>query len=152
MSLIKQVLSLSFIFFSLSCSIGVKSSNTNEDRSWLQSDNEILSIQVYYLGHSLISDVNDMAMSILNYIEEDSFTFDEQEIPGCPLSWHWDETQAGGLDPFISDREIHMRQLHEALDSGDYSHIVITDSVPRGGSGITGTAEPLKESTIRKNR
>lgn len=124
---------------------------TNPANPWLQSNNTIEEINAYYLGHSLISGINDMAMYILNEEQPGSFDFDEQEIPGCPLSYHWDSTESGPGE-FVSNPDIHMVQLHAALDSGNYNHIVVTDSVPRGGAGMEAETVDYLELILARAR
>jgi hypothetical protein len=89
-------------------------------------------VSAYFVGHSLMSDIPDIVTHITNEMRPGSMSFREQDVAGAPLRWHWEETGPGGADPIETGDFTH--QIHEALASGLYSHLVVTDSVPRGGT------------------
>ncbi|MCC5877874.1 MAG: hypothetical protein JJU11_16765 [Candidatus Sumerlaeia bacterium] len=87
-------------------------------------------INAFYIGHSLISDIPDMVMALAAaHPDAGAFTFREQNIPGAPLRWQWDEQDR--------DTEIveptYQGLFHVHLPTGEYDTLVLTDSVPRGG-------------------
>lgn len=90
-------------------------------------------ISAYYVGHSLLSDIPDFVAHMSNRMRSGSFSFREQNVPGAPLRWHWEESGPDGDGPVQNEKFVH--QIHEALASGRYTHIIVTDGVPRGASG-----------------
>lgn len=96
-------------------------------------------IHAFYLGHSLNSDKPDQVQAILAAQNMGNFTFREQFIPGSPLRWHWNEAAPGGSQPYIENGTYGFdptfnQNLYHALDGGLISHLIVTDSVPRGGA------------------
>lgn len=79
-------------------------------------------VNAVYIGHSLISDVPDMVMSLAG----SSFRFKEQFIPGAPLGWQWDEPSRKG------DHEPEFRGVYTKLITSRTDVLVMVDSVPRG--------------------
>ena len=87
---------------------------------------------VYFVGHSLLTLIPDFVAHMTNSMRADSFTFREQNVPGAPLRWHWEESGPGDGSP-VGEWDFN-HQIHDALASGLYTHVVVTDSVPRGGT------------------
>lgn len=90
-------------------------------------------INAFYIGHSLISDIPDMVMALAAaHPDAGEFTFRDQNIPGAPLRWNWEEQ-----DRDSSIVEPNFQGLfHIHLPSGEYDTLVLTDSVPRGGEEL----------------
>ena len=97
-------------------------------------------IDAFYVGHSLISEIPDMAMSMANARRPGAMTFREQNIAGAPLRWHWTQAAPGGAKAFVAGNQ-YQETAHDALATGRYSHLVLTDGVPRGG-------QELEEETV----
>lgn len=80
-------------------------------------------IDAFYVGHSLESDIPDMVMALAG----PRFRFAEQNIPGAPLRWQWEEAtrRKAQFEPqyqgYYSDR------INAETDV-----LVLIDSVPRG--------------------
>lgn len=87
-------------------------------------------LSAFYIGHSLISDIPDMLKSIADSAPSTTFTFKEQFIPGAPLRWQWDKVSEFKGEPMYRVR------FDEALATGRYDVLVVTDSVPRGGKEL----------------
>lgn len=88
------------------------------------------SVNAFYIGHSLISDIPDMLKSIADSAPSTTFTFKEQFIPGAPLRWQWDKVAEFEGEPTYRVR------FDEALATGRYDALVVTDGVPRGGKEL----------------
>jgi polyhydroxybutyrate depolymerase len=95
-------------------------------------------IRAFYIGHSLNSDIPDMAAAMAKGSIE--FTFREQFIPGAPLRWQFDERT----------REAEKRSKPEpqfqgfwfdAFAKADVTALVLVDSVPRGPKEMPETIE-----------
>lgn len=86
-------------------------------------------VNAFYIGHSLTSDIPDMVQSLAASAPASAgrFTFKEQFIPGAPLRWQWDK-----VAEFKGEPQFRVR-FDEALATGRYHALVVTDSVPRGG-------------------
>ncbi|MDH3201718.1 MAG: hypothetical protein OEM15_12565 [Myxococcales bacterium] len=117
--------------------------NGSPDDFFVRGNYESLeTISAYYVGHSLLADIPDIVTHISNQMRSTSFSFRQQNVPGAPLRWHWEQTGPGGAGTVQSGGFTH--QIHEAVASGDYSHMIVTDSVPRGGTAAEDeTAEYL---------
>lgn len=89
-------------------------------------------IDAFYIGHSLISDVPDMAASLAASAPASAgrLRFKEQFIPGAPLRWQWDQVEKFEGEPMYRVR------FDRALATGDYEAFVLTDGVPRGGAEL----------------
>jgi len=84
-------------------------------------------LDAFYIGHSLTSDIPDMVKALADADSGVSFEFKEQNIPGAPLRWQWNEGKE-------FDGEPHFQGVYtEELSSGKFNTLVLTDSVPRGG-------------------
>jgi hypothetical protein len=86
-------------------------------------------IKAFYIGHSLASDIPDMVQSLAR----DSgtpFGFKEQNIPGAPLRWQWNEGRTHSGEPQ------YQANFDKALPGGLFNVLVVTDSVPRGGKEL----------------
>ncbi len=100
-------------------------------------------ISVFYVGHSLSDYIPEMLKSLSNQDNTTKVSFGYQSIPGSPLRWNYQVVSRqdyGGEPncfrfPFTSNTE--------GLASGKYSHLVLTESVPRhlGQYGIGETYE-----------
>ncbi len=87
-------------------------------------------LRVFYIGHSLQSDIPDMVKSLAASAGGRAFEFKEQFIPGAPLRWQWNEGRQHAGEPVFQgtfDRE---------LAAGKWGALVLTDSVPRGGEEL----------------
>lgn len=102
---------------------------TREVTPFLCDDCPISPINAFYLGHSLTSDIPTMTRSIVNGVAPAHFEYLYQEVLGSPLSWHWHETSEA---THPHNDELHVDYLLSSLRSGNITHLVITDSVPRG--------------------
>lgn len=89
-------------------------------------------VDAFYVGHSLISEIPDIAMSMANAQRRGAMAFREQNSPGAPLRWHWLQAAPGGAKVFVAGNQ-YQQNAHTALATGRYSHLVLTDGVPRGG-------------------
>lgn len=85
-------------------------------------------LHVFYIGHSLMSDIPGMTRSLVTGDGVSRFGFRHQDIPGASIAYQWDapkrktdfEPQFGGL-------------YHVHLPKEDFNVLLVTDSVPRGG-------------------
>jgi hypothetical protein len=94
-------------------------------------------IHAFYVGHSLTSDIPDMVQSLAQSAGR-QFSFKEQFIPGAPLRWQWNEGRNHRGEPQFQ------ANFDQALPSGQFNVLVVTDSVPRGGgSSESETSEYL---------
>lgn len=88
------------------------------------------SVNAFYIGHSLESDIPDMVMALAGA----DFKFKEQNIPGAPLRWQWDQPTRK------SDFEPTFQAAYDKGITGATNVLVMIDSVPRGDE------ESLRES------
>ncbi|MDX2065350.1 MAG: hypothetical protein SFX74_06365 [Fimbriimonadaceae bacterium] len=80
------------------------------------------SVNAFYIGHSLESDIPDMVMALAG----SSFQFKEQNIPGAPLGWQWQEAnRKSTFEPQF--QAVYTRGITSAT-----TDLVLIDSVPRG--------------------
>lgn len=87
-------------------------------------------VNAFYIGHSLESDIPDMVMALAG----SEFRFREQNIPGAPLRWQWEEaTRTSSFEPQF--QAVYTRGITPAT-----TDLVLIDSVPRG------EPESLRES------
>jgi hypothetical protein len=87
--------------------------------------------RVFYIGHSLMSEIPGMTKALVESDRRSRFSLRQQEIPGAPLRWQWEEKDRGStFEPHYGGRyHIHLKQ-------GDFDTLVLTDSVPRGGAAM----------------
>lgn len=89
-------------------------------------------LDVFYIGHSLVSDIPDMVRGLdrASGSAAVGMAFREQFIPGAPLRWQWEEQQRT-----TTFEPVYQGAFHQHLPRGGYEVLVATDSVPRGGPG-----------------
>ncbi len=81
------------------------------------------SLRAFYIGHSLESDIPDM----VNAISEGRLRFRDQNIPGAPLRWQWEEAtrRKATFEP-------QFQGVYADHFNKDLEVLVLIDSVPRG--------------------
>lgn len=87
-------------------------------------------VEAFYIGHSLTSDIPDLVKALAEDAAGVEFSFKEQNIPGAPLRWQWNEGKSHEGEPQFQGR------YDEELATGDFNALVVTDSVPRGGEEL----------------
>ena len=110
---------------------------------------EKVAVNAFYLGHSLSDGVPEMVWGLAKGTDLTSFDYGYQRINGTPLRHQWNQfllqTNAGYMDhtdremakvfdPAVVDRGAHLYHFfddHDGLPSGDYTHLVMTESIPR---------------------
>lgn len=106
-------------------------------------------IKAFYLGHSLSDGVSEMVWGLANSDDEAMFDYGYQRINGTPLRHQWnqyllreneyylddiDREMMKVFDSAVVDRATHLYHFfddHDGLLSGTYTHLVMTESVPR---------------------
>lgn len=116
-------------------------------------------INAFYIGHSLSDGVPDMVWGLTQGEEVVQFDFGYQRINGSPLRHQWNQMLSlrhpGWLDQL--DKEMlkvfdtavahpgaHIYTFYDetnGLPSGQYSHLVLTESVPRYPGSAWGNIE-----------
>ena len=81
-------------------------------------------LSVYHLGHSLVN--RDMP-AMLAQLAGDGHRYDSQLGWGATLKAHWGDDQIGGFD--TENAHDRFRPAKEAVDSGDYDALVMTEMV-----------------------
>ncbi|TVR50449.1 MAG: hypothetical protein EA425_09995 [Puniceicoccaceae bacterium] len=88
-------------------------------------------IRAFFIGHSLMSDIPSMTRGLAMADGETEFSFRHQDIPGAPLRWQWQEKEREStFEPRFGGR------YHLHLPQETYTHLIVTDSVPRGGEQL----------------
>lgn len=88
--------------------------------------------KVFWVGHSLLSGIPDVVSALVTASPEGlRMDWKEQNIPGAPLHFQWTEPERDGK--FQYEPRFQAR-YDKALAAGDVDTVVLTDSVPRGGS------------------
>ncbi|MFW5697289.1 MAG: hypothetical protein ACOCX1_01870 [Fimbriimonadaceae bacterium] len=82
--------------------------------------------EIFYIGHSLMSDVPDMVEALVE-TEGAEVEWQEQFILGAPLRWQWDQPSRGD-DQFESTYQT----LYTDGITAETTDLIVTDSVPRG--------------------
>lgn len=97
---------------------------------------QVDSIDAFYIGHSLQSDIPDMVRAMAA-ASSSTFDFKEQFIPGASLRWQWGEAERRQqqFEPRYGGR------WSDELPTGRYTALVMVDSVPRGVEQMTETHE-----------
>lgn len=85
-------------------------------------------MNVFFIGHSLMSDVPGMTRSLVERHTRQKFSFRHQDIPGAPLRWQWE-----AKDRNEQYERIFGGRYHVHLPSGGFDTVVLTEGVPRGG-------------------
>jgi hypothetical protein len=80
-------------------------------------------LKVYHLGHSLVG--TDMP-SMLKQLAASGHSYESQFGWGTYLQQHWDD-EVKGLEE--SNSHPNFRPAHEAIESGEYDALVLTDAV-----------------------
>lgn len=89
--------------------------------------------RVFFIGHSLISDVPDMVGSLCAAAPVAKYSFKEQFIPGAPLRWQWEQEQRAKAPGYVSDFEPRFRGgYHVELAKGGWDALVLVEGVPIG--------------------
>lgn len=89
--------------------------------------------RVFFIGHSLISDVPDMVGSLCAAAPVAKFAFKEQFIPGAPLRWQWEQEQRAKAPGYVSDFEPRFRGGYDVeLAKGGWDALVLVEGVPIG--------------------
>lgn len=95
------------------------------------SQDAVPNLRVFYIGHSLMSDIPSMTRALVLAVPGARFEFRHQDIPGAPLRWQWEEEdRASEFEPQFGGR------YHLHLPDGGYTTLIVTDSVPRGGTEL----------------
>ncbi len=82
-------------------------------------------LRVFHMGHSLVG--RDMP-AMLSQLAGDSYSYDSQLGWGTPLKAHWEPDEAiNGFD--VENDHPRYRDAKEALGSGDYNALVLTEMV-----------------------
>lgn len=89
--------------------------------------------RVFFIGHSLISDVPDMVGSLCAAAPVAKYSFKEQFIPGAPLRWQWEQEQRAKAPGYVSDFEPRFRGGYDVeLAKGGWDALVLVEGVPIG--------------------
>ncbi len=90
----------------------------------------VTNVNAFYMGHSLMSDIPDMVMSLARASGQNKFTFKDENIPGSPLHWHWTQQtkRENKFEPQFQG------WAFDCITSAT-TDFVLTDSVPRGDEG-----------------
>ena len=98
-------------------------------------DNSAGPVKVFYIGHSLTDYIPEMVSSLA---ATKSFEWAFQSIPGAPLRWQWQRMDA---NDFVSDPPYSVTFFNPefGLASGNFSDLVLTESVPRHQDNLTDT-------------
>lgn len=88
-------------------------------------------MNVFFIGHSLMSDVPSMTRALVQAHARQTFNFRHQDIPGAPLHWHW-----AAKDRNESFEPTYGGRYHIHLPSGQYDTVVLTEGMPRGGKEL----------------
>lgn len=94
--------------------------------------------KAFFIGHSLTDQIPDMVESLA--LDHPNTTFDWvfQSIPGAPLFWNWDH----GADFTPTPPHYYgYNHAQEGLPNGSFSHLILTESVPRHYGSINDTYE-----------
>lgn len=122
----------------LSCVL-LASSQTNQKKT----------INAFYLGHSLSDGVPEMVWGLALKSSNTSFDYGYQRINGTPLRNQWNQMLRQSKSPYLDFTDKEMLKVFDStivdeganlyrffddkngLASGKYSHLVLTESVPR---------------------
>lgn len=106
-------------------------------------------IKAFYLGHSLSDGVPEMVWGLAKGTKQTALNYGYQRINGTPLRHQWnqfllatnerymdhtDREMTKVFDPAVTNRDAqlyHFFDEHDGLPSGEYTHLVMTESVPR---------------------
>lgn len=88
-------------------------------------------IKAFYIGHSLTDYIPDMIYSLSENESETSFNHSFQTIPGSPLRWHWGALERDDYSNNPGAKKFAFYDPEDGLPSGDFTHLVLTESVPR---------------------
>jgi len=89
--------------------------------------------RVFFVGHSLISEVPDMVSSLCAAPPVTKLTFKEQFIPGAPLRWQWEEAERAKAPGYAPGYEPQFRcSYHVELAKGGWDALVLVEGVPMG--------------------
>ncbi len=92
--------------------------------------------KVFFIGHSLISDIPDMVAAFSATPPVKRFAFKEQFIPGAPLRWQWEEPERAKKPDYKSTFVPQFQAIYEAeLKSGAYDALVLVEGSPLGAKG-----------------
>ncbi len=89
------------------------------------------SINGFYVGHSLTDYIGEMVRGLASSDSEVDFNFSYQQILGSPLRWQW---QAIHRQDYTNSPDGSIYSFYDpvnGLPSGNYSHLILTESVPR---------------------
>ncbi len=90
--------------------------------------------RVFFVGHSLISEIPDMVASLCAAPPVTKLTFKEQFIPGAPLRWQWEEVERAKAPGYAPGYEGQFRTAyHVELRKGGWDALVLVEGVPMGG-------------------
>lgn len=101
--------------------------------------------RVFFVGHSLISEVPDMVASLCAAPPVTSLTFKEQFIPGAPLRWQWAEAERAKAPGYAPGYEPQFRgAYHVELAKGGWDALVLVEGMPMGARAEeSGTVDHL---------
>lgn len=89
--------------------------------------------RVFFVGHSLISEVPDMVASLCAAPPISKLTFKEQFIPGAPLRWQWAEAERAKAPGYAPGYEPQFRgAYHVELAKGGWDALVLVEGMPMG--------------------
>lgn len=89
--------------------------------------------RLFYIGHSLQSNIPDMVSELLVAGTGDRPMWKEQHILGSPLRWQWDEPTREKKTEFEPTYQV---AYDKGLREGKIDALILTDSVPRGGKEL----------------
>jgi hypothetical protein len=116
------------------CASVSSESSIYTDRSAAQPETIKQEREIFYIGHSLMSDIPDM-VEALAQAKGAEVEWQEQFILGAPLRWQWEQPSRGD-DQF----EPTYQSLYTEGITAETTDLIVTDSVPRG------SAAEVKES------
>lgn len=96
-------------------------------------------IKVFYVGHSLSDYIPEMLKSLSAQEEKTTVSFGYQAIPGSPLSYNYNEITRKEYTDIPGCFRFAFTRTDNGLASGQYTHLVLTESVPRHTSSIEDT-------------
>lgn len=88
-------------------------------------------MNVFFIGHSLMSDLPGMTRSLAERHAGMRLNFRHQDIPGAPLRWQWD-----AKDRNETFERTYGGRYHVHLPGGEFDAVVLTEGVPRGGDAM----------------
>lgn len=98
---------------------------------FLPANAQVTGIKSFYVGHSLTDFIGEMVRGLSNDDPGTTFEFAYQQILGSPLRWQWEALERQDFVNFPDAAIYAFYDEDNGLPSGDFTHLVLTESVPR---------------------